>query len=93
MTARLRVTQTGSPIGRHRRQRANLIGLGLNKIGRSRIQPDTPAVRGRINRVHHLVRVEPMAGDAAPAAAPETTAGTGAPETTAGAGAGKGQGQ
>ncbi len=78
MTARLRVTQTGSPIGRHRRQRANLIGLGLNKIGRSRIQPDTPAVRGRINRVHHLVRVEPMAGDAAPAAAPEAAAATAA---------------
>ncbi len=77
MTDQLRVTQTGSPIGRHRRQRANLVGLGLNKIGRSRIQPDTPAVRGRINRVHHLVRVEPLAGDAAPAAAPETTAATG----------------
>jgi len=65
---KLRVTQTGSPIGRHRRQRANLIGLGLNKIGRSRILADIPAVRGRIAQVHHLVRVEPLAGDAAPAA-------------------------
>ncbi len=55
------MTQTASPIGRHRRQRANLIGLGLNKIGRSRIQPDTPSVRGRIAQVHHLVRVEPVA--------------------------------
>ena len=44
------VTQTGSPIGRHRRQRANLVGLGLNKIRRSRILPDTPEIRGRINR-------------------------------------------
>jgi large subunit ribosomal protein L30 len=57
----IRVTQTASPIGRHRRQRANLIGLGLNKIGRSRIQPDTPTVRGRIAQVHHLVRVEVVA--------------------------------
>jgi large subunit ribosomal protein L30 len=68
MTSKLRVTQTGSPIGRHRRQRANLIGLGLNKIGRSRILSDTLSVRGRINQVHHLVRVEPVAEEAAPAA-------------------------
>lgn len=54
----LKVTQTGSPIGRDRRQRANLIGLGLNKMSRSRVWPDSPAVRGRIDRVHHLVRVE-----------------------------------
>ncbi len=68
MTGKLRVTQTGSPIGRHRRQRANLIGLGLNKIGRSQVLADTLAVRGRINQVHHLVRVEPVSEDAAPAA-------------------------
>jgi large subunit ribosomal protein L30 len=58
-TGMIRVTQIASPIGRHKRQRQNLIGLGLNKISRSRVWPDTPAVRGRINRVHHLVRVEP----------------------------------
>ena len=63
MRGKLCVTQTGSPIGRHRRQRANLIGLGLNKIGRSRVLPDTLAVRGRINQVHHLVRVEPVADE------------------------------
>ena len=57
---RIRVTQTGSPIGRHRRQRANLVGLGLNKIRRSMIWPDIPDVRGRIAPVHHLVRVEPV---------------------------------
>ena len=57
MTGKLCVTQTGSPIGRHRRQRANLIGLGLNKIGRSRVLPDTPATRGMIRKVRHLVRV------------------------------------
>jgi large subunit ribosomal protein L30 len=60
MTSRIRVTQIRSPIGRDRRQRTNLIGLGLNKISRSRVLPDVPAVRGRISQVHHLVRVEPV---------------------------------
>jgi large subunit ribosomal protein L30 len=64
-TKQILVTQTGSPIGRHRRQRANLVGLGLNKIRRSRILPDTPEVRGRIKQVHHLVRVEPADDDVA----------------------------
>jgi large subunit ribosomal protein L30 len=59
-TGKIRVTQIRSPIGRDRRQRTNLIGLGLNKISRSRILPDVPAVRGRISQVHHLVRVEPV---------------------------------
>jgi large subunit ribosomal protein L30 len=69
-TKQIRVIQTASPIGRHRRQRANLIGLGLNKIMRSRILPDIPAVRGRINQVHHLVRVEPLAEEMASEDAP-----------------------
>ncbi len=60
MTSRIRVTQIRSPIGRDGRQRTNLIGLGLNKIRRSRVLPDVPAVRGRISQVHHLVRVEPV---------------------------------
>ncbi len=54
----VRVTQTGSPIGRRRDQRATLIGLGLNKMNRTRELEDTPSVRGMINKVHHLVRVE-----------------------------------
>jgi large subunit ribosomal protein L30 len=58
--AKLRVIQIGSPIGREPRQRATLIGLGLNKISRSRVWPDVPSVRGRIDRVKHLVRVEPV---------------------------------
>ena len=68
-TKRIRVTQTGSPIGRHRRQRANLVGLGLNKIRRSKVWPDTPEVRGRIDQVHHLVRVDPVEEEAAPQSA------------------------
>ncbi|MBT5433022.1 MAG: 50S ribosomal protein L30 [Rhodospirillaceae bacterium] len=55
---RLRVTQTGSPIGRPADQRQTLIGLGLNKMHRSRELEDTPSVRGMINKVHHLVRWE-----------------------------------
>ena len=54
----VRVTQIGSPIGRPRDQRATLVGLGLNKMHRTRELEDTPAVRGMIEKVKHLVRVE-----------------------------------
>ena len=54
----VRVTQIKSPIGRPDDQRQTLIGLGLNKIRRTRELEDTPAIRGMINKVHHLVRVE-----------------------------------
>ncbi len=54
----LTVTQIASPIGRPKDQRATLIGLGLNKIDRTRELEDTPAVRGMIRKVSHLVRVE-----------------------------------
>jgi large subunit ribosomal protein L30 len=56
----LKVTQTGSPIGRRSDQRDTLKGLGLNKLHRSRELEDTPAVRGMITKVHHLVKVEPV---------------------------------
>jgi large subunit ribosomal protein L30 len=52
------VTQIGSPIGRKQYQRQTLVGLGLNKMHRTRTLEDTPSVRGMINKVHHLVRVE-----------------------------------
>lgn len=51
------VEQTGSPIGRPKDQQATLVGLGLNKTGRRRELEDTPAVRGMIEKVAHLVRV------------------------------------
>jgi len=57
---KLKVTQVGSPIGREDYQRQTLIGLGLNKLHRSRLLEDTPAIRGMIQRVHHLLRVEPQ---------------------------------
>jgi large subunit ribosomal protein L30 len=56
--ATVTVTQIGSPIGRQGVQRYTLKGLGLNKLHRTRELEDTPAVRGMIHRVRHLVRVE-----------------------------------
>lgn len=57
-TPRIKVTQTGSPIGRKSDQRATLVGLGLNKMHRTSVLEDTPSVRGMVNKVAHLVKVE-----------------------------------
>ena len=54
----IKVLQTGSPMRREHTQRETLIGLGLNKIGRVSELPDTPASRGMIAKVSHLVRVD-----------------------------------
>ena len=54
----VRVRQIKSPIGRPGKQRQTLVGLGLNKLQRSRELEDTPAVRGMIHKVRHLVVVE-----------------------------------
>ena len=54
----VKVVQIRSAIGREGSQRKTLIGLGLNKIGRVRELEDTPAVRGMINKVKHLVHFE-----------------------------------
>jgi large subunit ribosomal protein L30 len=53
----LRVRQTGSPMRRPKDQRATLTGLGLGKIGRVRELEDTPAVRGMIAKVSHMVEI------------------------------------
>ena len=53
----IKIEQTGSPMRRQHTQRETLVGLGLNKIGRSKDVPDTPATRGMLNKVKHLVRV------------------------------------
>ena len=53
----IKVEQIGSAIRRHHSQRETLIGLKLNKIGRITELKDTPAVRGMIAKVAHLVRV------------------------------------
>lgn len=59
--ATVTVTQIKSPIGRPSDQRATLKGLKLNKMHRTSTLEDTPAVRGMINKVKHLVRVEDQA--------------------------------
>jgi ribosomal protein L30, bacterial/organelle len=51
------VRQTGSPIRRKNDQRATLVGLGLNKVGRTRELEDTPSVRGMISKVQHMVEI------------------------------------
>jgi large subunit ribosomal protein L30 len=60
-TSTVTVVQIGSPIRRDAKQRQTLIGLKLNKLHRSSTLPDTPAVRGMIEKVKHLVRVQDAA--------------------------------
>ncbi len=57
MMAKIKITQTGSPIRRTEDQRATLVGLGLNKLHRSVELEDTPEVRGMIRKVQHMVSV------------------------------------
>jgi len=54
----IKVRQTASPIRRKSDQRATLVGLGLNRIGRTAELADTPQVRGMIAKVAHMVEVE-----------------------------------
>lgn len=51
------VKQVGSPIRRPAEQRATLIGLGLNKMHRTRELEDTPSVRGMVAKIPHLVQI------------------------------------
>ncbi len=59
--AKIKITQTGSPIRRDKTQRATLVGLGLNKLRRSVEVEATPEVMGQIQKVHHLLSVEKAA--------------------------------
>lgn len=58
MTGKVRITQTGSPIGRPDNQRATLVALGLNKMHRSKVIALTDANRGKIEKISHLLRIE-----------------------------------
>jgi len=51
------VKQIGSPIRRPAKQRQTLVGLGLNKMNKTRELEDTPAVRGMVNKIPHLVKI------------------------------------
>ena len=55
--AKIKIKQVGSPIRRTKDQRATLIGLGLNKMHRVSELEHTPAVRGMIQKVRHMVEV------------------------------------
>ena len=55
---RVKITQVKSPIGRPGHQRATLMGLGLNKLHRSRVVTLTPSVRGEVDKVKHLLKVQ-----------------------------------
>jgi large subunit ribosomal protein L30 len=55
--ATIKIKQTGSPIRRTPDQRATLIGLGLNKMHKTRELQDSPEVRGMIRKVQHMVEV------------------------------------
>ena len=56
--AKIKITQTGSPIRRDKSQRATLVGLGPNKMGRTVEVEGTPEVLGQVRKVNHLLKVE-----------------------------------
>ncbi|WP_428264614.1 50S ribosomal protein L30 [Haliangium sp.] len=60
MAIKLKVTQVRSGIGRDKKQRLTLRGLGLRRVHGTAVLEDTPAIRGMIRKVSHLVRVEPV---------------------------------
>jgi large subunit ribosomal protein L30 len=59
--AKIKITQTGSPIRRDKTQRATLVGLGLNKLRRTVEVEATPEVMGQVRKVQHLITVEEAA--------------------------------
>ncbi|RJP27880.1 MAG: 50S ribosomal protein L30 [Actinobacteria bacterium] len=59
----LRITLVRSPIGRPPMQRKTVRALGLKKMNHSVVQKETPEIKGMINRIGHLVAVEPWEGE------------------------------
>ncbi|MDR1691604.1 MAG: 50S ribosomal protein L30 [Rickettsiales bacterium] len=58
MAEKIKVTQTGSTIGRTKTQEDTLKAMGLGRIGKSKIYPKNPATVGSVKKVAHLVKVE-----------------------------------
>ena len=58
MSETIKITQVKSGIGSTKKIRATLVGLGLTKMNKTVTRKDTPEIRGMVNKVHHLVRVE-----------------------------------
>ena len=63
MAGTIVVRQIGSPIRRPAKQRQTLVGLGLNRMHRVRELEDTPAVRGMIRKIPHLVEIVEVRGE------------------------------
>ncbi len=61
--AKLRVTWEKSAIGYNKRQRMTLKALGFRSLNQTIIHADSPAIRGMVNKVRHLVRVEEVADE------------------------------
>lgn len=60
---KLRVTQVRSTINRKENHKRVIASLGLGKPGKSRIHPDNPCIRGMINKVSYLIKVEELQGE------------------------------
>ena len=58
MSDTIKITQVKSEIGSTKKIRATLVGLGLTKMNKTVTRKDTPEIRGMVNKVQHLVRVE-----------------------------------
>ena len=69
--AKVKIRQVRSAIGQSQKHRGTLRALGLGKIGRTRVVPDRPEIRGMLARVPHLVTVSRITGDDPPVAAEE----------------------
>ncbi len=63
MATTIHLTQVRSTIGRPKTQHETLVGLGLGRIGKKSALRDTPAIRGMVRKVQHLVTVEVHAGE------------------------------
>lgn len=57
-TNMLKITLVRSPIGREKSQKATVQALGIQKLNQTVEKEDTPAIRGMINKISHLVEVE-----------------------------------
>jgi large subunit ribosomal protein L30 len=60
--AKLQITLVRSLIGRNEKQRATVAALGLRKLHQTVVKEDNPAIRGMINVVKHMVKVEEVQG-------------------------------
>jgi large subunit ribosomal protein L30 len=63
--SRLRITLRRSTIGRPKDQKDTARILGLTKLNRTVVRPDNPAIRGMVEKLHHLVEVENVADESA----------------------------